>query len=219
MIARFVVVAGALLSMAGAARAQELSPFAPTPPTLTRADVEKLVVAIPELAKESNALNLGGSAVAGPDGQPMPSPEDMKRVETLLGKYGFTLPDFFMKMTVLVSVYLALKPEEFERQLPREDSPEVQRLLKDPKVSDADKAAIKAEIAGVQGKKEMMRAQLMTFATEENKATVKPMLAKVQQALEIAEKESQRARTKLLESATSPKAGPRRAPPPPGPKP
>jgi hypothetical protein len=186
----------------------------PTPPPLTKQDVEKLVVAIPEIAKAGGELSSATSM--GPDGPAQPSPEDAKKIEAMLAKYGFSFSDFFVKMTVLMSTYMALRPDEFDRQMPSEKSPEVQKMLADPTISDADKAAVKKQIADIQANKEALRMQLTNLATDENKAIVKPMLAKVQKALEVAEGVSKQARAKMLENMSKSKAkgGPRRSPTP-----
>jgi len=181
----------------------------PAPPVLTKSDVDKLVVAIPEIAKAGGEL--GTNASMGPNGVPQPSPEDAKKLEALLDRYGFTFTDFFMKMTVLMSTYMALRPDEFDRQMPSEKNPEVQKVLNDPAVPEADKAALRKQVADIQANKETLRLQLTTLATEENKAVVKPMLAKVQKALEVAEAESRRAREKAFDNMKKAKAGPRRA--------
>ena len=184
----------------------------PPAPPLTKADVEKLVAVIPEMAKTAGELS--ASAAPGPEGPTQPSPEDTRKIEALLNKYGFTFSDYLVKMTVLTSTYMTLRPDEFDRQVPSEQSPEVQKILSDPRVPDADKAALKKQVADMQANKEPLRAQLTKLATEENKTVVRPMLAKVQKALEVADAESKKARAKMLEKmlekSDKPKPGPRR---------
>lgn len=184
----------------------------PGAPVLTRQDVEKLVVVIPELARESgnmsanppvNAMGAIGQANAG--NVPI---EDIERVEKLLLKYGYTFPDFFVKLSVLLSTYMALKPEEFDKQLPTEETPAIKRILEDPEVTAEQKKAIREQLAITQENKEALRAQFLQHATDENKKVVKPLLAKVEQALKVAEKLSLEAREKAM---TREKRGPRKA--------
>ncbi len=189
--------------------------FAPKAPTLTRADVEKLIVVIPELARESGKLKGIGSGMGpmGPLGggglqQQVPI-EDIERVEKLLNKHGLTFPEFFMQLTTLLSTYLALKPDEFEKQLPNEETPEIKAILDDPKVLEKQKQAIRQQLQATQANKEVIRTQLMQLATNENKKVVRPLLAQVERALKMAEEESRKARGQAP-NAAAPKPAPKK---------
>jgi hypothetical protein len=122
--------------------------------------------------------------------------EDLQRVEELLKKHGYTFPVFLMQLTALVSTYLALQPEEFDKQLPSEDSPEIKKVLDDPKVAKEKKDELRKQIREAHANKELIRKQVTAFATEENKAVVRPLLSKVRNALESAEREAKKAREK-----------------------
>lgn len=164
----------------------------PARPTLTRRDVEKLVVLIPELARESGNMSaktpvsaMGAIGQASAGNVPI---EDIERVEKLLLKYGYTFPDFFMKLNALLSTYLALMPNEFDKQLPSEETPDIKRLLEDPNVTAEQKKSIREQLAITRKNKEAIRAQLLQLATDENKKVVKPLLSRVEKALSTAEK-------------------------------
>ena len=194
----FSIVAATAFAQ-GSPRKPSASGFATKAPKLTKADVEKLIKVIPELARESGKLKSNPAQSMNPMGgggmQNLPI-EDLQRIESLLKKHNYTFPDFLMQMTTLVLTYVALKPEEFEKQLPSEDNPEIRKILDDPKVSASEKEAVRKQIKEVHTNKEILRKKLTAMITEEHKRVVKPMLSRVQRALETAEAEARKARDK-----------------------
>lgn len=172
--------------------------FGVQPPTLTKNDVQRLVKLLPELAKQSAELKSDPTQAMRPGSTGMGQLpiEDLARVEEMLKKHGYTFPVFLMQLTTLVSTYLALQPEDFDKQLPSEDSPEIKKVLDDPKVSEEKKASLRKKIQEAQANKELLRKQVTAFATEENKKVVRPMLSQVRKALETAEIEAKKAREK-----------------------
>lgn len=196
---RAILIGLTCLTLATAAHAQApRSGFAPQAPKLTRADVERLVKLLPELAKQSGDLKNDPTQAMRPGAGGMGKlpVEDLQRVEETLKKHGYTFPVFLMQLTALVSTYLALQPEEFDKQLPSEDSPEIKKVLDDPKVAKEKKEELRKQIKEAHANKELIRKQVTAFATEENKEVVRPLLSKVRGALEKAEREAKKAREK-----------------------
>lgn len=189
--------------------------FAPKAPTLTRAGVEKLIIVIPELAKESSKLKGKGAGMGpmGPFGgggpQQAPPIEDIERVEKMLNKHGLTFPEFFMQLTTLLSTYLALKPDELDKQMPNENTPEIKALLDDPNIPEKQKQAIRQQLKATQVNKEAIRTKLMQLVTDENKKVVRPLLAQVERALKIAEEEARKTRN-LAPKRPVPKPSPKK---------
>jgi hypothetical protein len=166
------------------------SPMA-QPVTLTRADVENLLELMPLVGKES--ARMSGSPMA-PPGQMSPAQQqEMHKIEALLGKKGMSLVEFATKVGALVATYMVLDPQAFEEQMPREDSPEVARVLSDPSVPEEQKTAIRAQIKMAQENKEAIRAQMTSMASEENKKVVRPFLAKVKATLAAVRAEARKA--------------------------
>ncbi len=197
--ARTILVAFACVTLGTDAFAQgprRSGGFAPQAPTLTKADVERLVKILPELAKQAGDLKSDPAAAMRPGGAGMGKlpVEDLQRVEETLKKHGYTFPEFLMQLTALVSTYLALQPEEFDKQLPTEDSPEIKKVLDDPKVAKDKKEELRKQISEAHNNKELIRKQVTAFATEENKRVVRPLLARIRGALESAEREARKAR-------------------------
>jgi hypothetical protein len=186
------------VSMAVSASPEPGSPFTPKAPALTRADVDKLVRILPELAKQSGELRVDPALAMRPGGSGLARlpTEDIERVEKILSKHGYTFPQFLMQLTTLVSTYIALKPQAFDDQLPTEKSPEIKKILDDPEVSETRKTELRAQIRDAQANKELLRNQITAFVSEENKRVVRPLLGKVRGALEAAKKEAERARKK-----------------------
>jgi hypothetical protein len=156
--------------------------------------VERLIKVMPELAKESGQLTSDPSKTMRPGmGGQLPI-DDLHKVEGMLKKHGYTFTEFLTQLTALVSTYLALEPEAFDKQLPSEKSPEVQRILNNPDVPQKDKDELKKQIAEAHKNKELIRTQVTAFATEDNKRVVRPLLARVRRALQQAEMAAIKAR-------------------------
>jgi hypothetical protein len=180
--------------------------FTPKPPTLSSVDVERLIALIPALAREGSAMKpgtgspLGGAA--GTDGLPV---EQLEKLEALLKKHGYTFPEFVMSLNALIATYIALVPEELDKQLPTENTPQIRKILDDPNVPAEQKEELRKQIAGVLANKGAIRQQIIAFATEENKRVVKPMLPKLKAAFASAESASRQAEADGAK-------GPRRSP-------
>jgi hypothetical protein len=188
----------ATAALAQSPRRSPAAGFAPQAPKLTKPDVERLVKLLPELARQSGDLKSDPTQAMRPGsgGMGQLPVEDLQRVEVLLKKHGYTFPVFLMQLTALVSTYLALQPEEFDKQLPTESSPEIKKVLDDPKVAQEKKDQLRKQIKEAHANKELIRKQVTAFATEENKKVVRPLLSKVRRALESAEREAKKAREK-----------------------
>ncbi len=173
------------------------TPAMPTPPTLTAEQIDRLVRAIPELARESGAIQgPGGGLAPAAAATPEATAENLERIDKVLKKHGFTFPDFVMQLNAMIAAYLVLSPADFDRQLPNEQTPAIQQILSDPTVPDDKKAELRRELAELQKNKDLIRRQLTSFASEENKKLVKPQLEKIRAALAAAEKESEKARAR-----------------------
>ncbi len=160
----------------------------PPPVKLSAADVERLIIIVPELAKSSAGMRGANPMAPGPGAQPGPqNVEELRRVEALLAKHGTTFPDFFMQLTTLIATYFVLQPAELDKMLPSEKSAEARRILDDPAVAAERKQALREQIARDRGQADTLRTQLATLATADNKKVVKPYLAKIKAALEAAE--------------------------------
>ncbi len=180
-----------LVAMPQAASAQGMSPVpqpAPKPVTLTKQDVERLLVVLPQVAKEGAKFNRKNGGEADP--RALRDSAEMQHIEGILKQHGLTMMDFAMQTAALVSTYLALSPEAFEAQLPHESDPEVQRILKDPNVSNEHKEAVRQQVKMAQENKELLRAQLTQLASEENKQVVRPVLERVKTVLDQVQKET-----------------------------
>jgi hypothetical protein len=181
--------------------------LAPMEVNLSRESVERMLKALPEIAKKASAHqaqfmgSLTGSA--GPGG-PQLKPEEIDALRAIFEKHGFTMEEFALQVSALLATYLILSPEAFERHLPSEDKPEIRAILTDPNLPPAQKEAIRKQIAAARANKDKIRDQLKPLASAENQAVVKPLLGQVAKAFDQAEAEARKA-------MEQPKAGPRRA--------
>jgi hypothetical protein len=187
------VVAGASVALA------QVAPLAPQLPgpggmppkvTLTKDSVERLLKAIPEVTQEGAAQHqkMMKSMESGAPAQP--NPEDMKRMQALFSKHGFSMEDFAVQMSTLIATYMTLDPAALDTQIPNESSPEVKQALADPTLTAEQKTMIKERLAEAQKGKEGLRAQFAQIATDDNKAAVKPYMAQIKKVLAAAESEA-----------------------------
>ncbi len=176
--------------------------FAPKIPTLTKSDVDRLLRVLPVLAKETGRLSSDPTTSMAPGNSPQQMPvEDLKIIEELLRKHGYAFDTFLVHLSTVVSTYMALSPEAFDKQLPTEQTPGISEMLADPKTPQEQKDAMRKQIAEAHANKELLRQQLTSMVSSENKKVVQPMLAEVKKALDSAETEAKKARAKRAEKA------------------
>jgi len=152
---------------------------------LTKPDVEKLIKVLPQIAKES-AKHRDKAPTPGLN---VPAdPEALERLQGILAKEDMNMVDFSMKMMALVSAYLALTPEELEKNLPTSDNAQIKALLADPNVPAEQKQVIRQQAAMADQNRDALKAQIVAMASDHNKNVVKGMLPRVKKALEEAER-------------------------------
>jgi len=217
MRTRLTILAAALFAVPNLAVAQGIGGprrgggLPPIQIKLTKDSVQRLLVAIPEITKHTSKQQAKMfQSMGNPMAMPELPPEEIQKLHTIFVKHGFTIEEFAMQVSALVATYLALSPDALDKQLPSKDKPEIQAILTNPKIPEAQKDALRAQIAFAQQNKGKIRKQLTALASEHNKKVVRPMLSRVQTVFEQAAKEARKAMSKAALNPKAPKKGPRR---------
>ena len=120
---------------------QHSAPGTLTPPPvtqLTRESVRRLIKVLPAIAKESAQYQSRFMGSFGPAGTvPNMSNDELERLNKVFQKHGFEFEEFVMQVSALMATYIVVDPVAFDNLLPREDSPEIKRILEDPQAMDA----------------------------------------------------------------------------------
>ncbi len=172
-------------------------PLAPTVPTLEKARVSRLLDMIPELASETSQYHwqffssLGTPMGAGA----LPSmPEgEMRKLERIYTKYGFTMEEFISELSVLLATYFSLDQKAFFDLLPSEAKPEIRAVLDDPAVPLSEKDKLRYRIKSAQKNKEKLLEFLVAQTNEANRALVRPLLKKIRRVFKSLERQRREA--------------------------
>jgi hypothetical protein len=170
-------------------------PGMPSPVTLTKDAVERLLKAIPEVTKEGAAQHQRMLADVNKGGTGEPRAEDLQKLQAIITKHGFTMENFQASMSTMIATYMTLDPAALDSQIPTESTPEVKKVLDDPSLPAEQKELLKQQLAQAQKGKEALRQQFSTIATDDNKKAVKPFMAQIKKVLADAESEAKKALT------------------------
>lgn len=182
----WVVLSLVVVSSGGLASAEPAgfgAPLKPEPVLLKKERVGSLLKMIPELARataqyQGTFLSQLGSS-ADPASLPSIPEAEMKRLEKIYAKHGFTLEGFIGELSVMVATYFALDKDAFAAMLPSEEKPEIKAMLADPKLSPEHKAQIRARIKHARENQDQLRQHLTSQTNEANMAVLKPLLPQV----------------------------------------